>query len=285
MSKAKRYPVHGEELTYREIEEKYGISWQAIVSRVKKSGVSVEEAVDYQPYGYSRYFTGDGRIRYMYHGQLMTTNEIEKASHRTWRNIRQRMNNYGMTLDEAADSETVPVHGKYRFRGRMVSMSQAAREVGINRASIGYWMHKLNATLEETIEYLQANPVHRQQNPRSGQRRTMQGHGEQPASENAHEAPRPVDPPAPKRIAMMVFRAIYGGAPMEAGFTECVPGRVYEFGSKTYRCQVEIDGRSAVFRAYNRETGALSVARKLYAASNYAVKIVEDGHAGDLYRG
>lgn len=285
MSKAKRYPVHGEELTYREIEEKYGISWQAIVSRVKKSGVSVEEAVDYQPYGYSRFFTGDGRIRYMYHGQLMTTQEIEKASHRTWRNIRQRMNNYGMTLDEAADSETVPVHGKYRFRGRMVSMSQAAREVGINRPSIVYWMHKLNATLEETIEYLQANPVHRQRNPHSGQRRTMQGHGEQPAAENAHEAPRPVDPPAPKRIAMMVSRAVYGGAPMEAGFTECVPGRVYEFGSKTYRCQVEIDGRSAVFRAYNRETGALSVERKLYVASNYAVKIVEDGHAGDLYRG
>lgn len=84
-----RYLVNGENLTARQIEEKYGINANTFMGRLYQMGLTAQEAVDFKP----------RRKTFMYHGKQYTFDELSKMSGLSADLLRERAKN-GYTEDD-----------------------------------------------------------------------------------------------------------------------------------------------------------------------------------------
>lgn len=213
-----------------------------------------------------------------YHGQLCTREEIAQRCGLKWKTIDDRVRKYKVSVETAADMD-LSAKQLYPYCGEYISVTEAARRTGFSQQALFRRIRGRGMTLEEAVE-------------------DMRRWACRPKTAPPKPAPKPVQEPEPEHeppdavrragFARLICQTIYGGAPEESGFAEVEPGRVWTFGSRHWRCRVEVQGDALKLSVFFAETGKLSLSRRYrYGAyTGVGIRMIqEDGHAGKLYCG
>lgn len=287
MSKYKRYSYHGEELLLSEIARRCGKSKQLLDYRIRKMGMSLDEAIDTPTMRGTPPMVPD---MIEYHGQLYTHKEFSQQCGLNWNTIEDRMRIYGVSAGEAADLN-MRVKQLYPYYGEMVCVSEVARRTGFSAHALFRRIRALGMTLEEAVEDMKMRAMRCKGARKRRELKSVHKPTPYPAPK-----PGPVPVPAlyavPVRVraeraycAMLICATIYGGSPSENGFAEVEPGSAWEFGSRHWRCRVEAQGDILELKVYFVETGKLSLSRRYKCAAGDGIRMIqESGHAGALYR-
>lgn len=128
LSEAKRYVVHGKEMTARQVETKYGIAAQKFRGRILR-GWTTEQAVKS-----SREVAMDSRMTYVVCGHAMSMDQIRRVFGITGNTFHARLRN-GWNTDRAAitpvrSSDTVIVAGKE------LTFTEIQKTYSVNRATV-----------------------------------------------------------------------------------------------------------------------------------------------------
>lgn len=287
MSKYKRYSYRGEELLLSEIARRCGKSKQLLDYRIRKMGMTLEDAIETPMMRGTPPMVPD---MIEYHGQLYTHKEFSKQCGLKWNTIEDRMRIYGVSAGEAADLN-MRVKQLYPYYGEMVCVSEVARRTGFSAHALFRRIRALGMTLEEAVEDMEMRAMRCK-----GARQMQELESVQKPAPEPEPKPDPVSEPTlhavPARVraehtycAKLICATIYGGSPSENGFAEVEPGSAWEFGSRHWRCRVEALDNLLELKVYFAETGELSLSRRYKCADGDGIRMIQEGgHAGALYR-
>lgn len=149
-------PVHGEMLTIAKAAKQYGININTLVNRMKRNGLTLEEAVDFgaklPPGEYIQKSTAE-----TVHGKAMTIAEASKRFGINYKTLFSRVRYNGKTLEQAVDMGS---GAKYCARdeyktlvhGENMSIAEASTRYGIPQATLRHRMRFVGRTLEEAVD-------------------------------------------------------------------------------------------------------------------------------------
>ena len=263
--KEKLYPWHGDMISISDASRICGIEKSTINWRMLQKGMTLEQATDTPV----RYQKPRSRLqRFQYHGEMRTRNEIANMTGLSWECICKRSIKYDVSIEEAADMvvyRTKP----YPWYGEMITICEAARRIGISEKSLRTRMKKYGMSLEQAAEYL----IAQKKCSSEAKRLRMVVQDIDPYKVN------------PAEFAQRICSDIYSSTPEESEFSEVEPSSVYTFGSRHWRCRVEVDGNLAELQVFWAKSGKLSLVRKYRQIKYGTIKmIVEDNHAGHIHR-
>ncbi len=167
---------------------------------------------------------------YDYHGGRMTLTQIAEVSGKKRRTLQERMYQFGMTAEQAADAPD----GErcHWYAGEFRSMREITDMTGARGREIEAMMHDHKCTAEEAVNRCY--------------------------EKMAHETGTPC---VNNIVRKVLKRAIYFD-PEKFGYREIVPGKSYGVQTDTYDIRAEIEGWTATLTATVRKTGKLSLRRR-----------------------